>query len=227
MKNATLLRLAALTAAAISSGATAAQAETQFAVSGSLGTTGGTVEGPVQVNDYLGFRGGYNYLSANVDETYDDIAYEGDFEMSTFGAFIDLRPFKNSFLLTGGAFLGDKTLDGIAKPLEPVEIGDLVYTPDQIGTLDMTADIGDTSPFVGLGFDSTFQGDGHWGFKLIAGAMFTESPSVTLTSTGGTLSDAEQEIFLQELEKERQNLEDDVEDFKVYPVLQAGLTYRF
>ena len=57
--------------------------------------------------------------------------------------------------------------------------------------------------------------------------MFTESPSVTLTSTGGTLSDAEQEIFLQELEKERQNLEDDVEDFKVYPVLQAGLTYRF
>lgn len=225
MRSLIRLHLAAAALAAI--GAGAAQADAQFAVSGSIGTPGGTVEGQVSLNDYLGFRGGYNYLSFDVDEDYDGVAYDGELEMSTFGAFVDLHPFKNSFIITGGAYLGDKKLDAVATPTEPVEIGDLVYTPDQVGTLDMSADIGDTAPFIGLGFDTTFQGDGHWGFKIIAGAMFTESPAVALTSNGGTLSDEEQAIFVDELEKERQNLEDDIEDFKAYPVVQAGLTFRF
>ena len=217
-----------MTAAAITAmGGGAAHADVQFAIGGALGTPGGTVEAQVSLNDFLGFRGGYNYLAFDVDEDYDGVDYSGELDMTTFGAFVDLHPFQNSFLVTGGAYIGDKTLEGVATPTEPVEIGDLTFTPDQVGTLDMSADIGDMAPFFGIGFDTTFQGDGNWGFKAIVGAMITDSPSVDLTSTGSNLTGDALAVFEAELEQERQNLEDDIEDFKTYPVLQVGLTYRF
>ncbi len=200
-------------------------AAAQFAIGAGGGTTGGTLEAQVRITDFIGLRANGNYLKFDLDETYDDIDYTADLDLNSIGAFVDLRPFSNSFLITGGAYLGDKKIDGNAMPNGPVEIGNQTFTPDQIGTLNLAATADDVAPFLGLGFDSTFQGEGHWGFKLIAGAMFSGTPEVSLTSTGGTLSDDPN--FQAELENERQNLQDDVDDFEVYPVLQLGLTYRF
>ncbi len=236
MRRTNLFQLAALTVLASYGSSATAQAETQFAVGGSLGTPGGTLEVQASFNDVFGVRGGYNYLTFGVDEDYDDLAYAGDLDMQTFGAFVDIHPFRNSFLLTGGAYLGAKELTGTAIPLQDVEVGDVVFTPTQVGQLDMTADIGDTAPFAGFGFDSTFQGDGPWGFKLIIGAMFTQSPSVTLRSVGGDrtvegATDAQnaelEAMFQAELLKEARAIEQDAEDFKVFPVLQAGITFAF
>jgi hypothetical protein len=55
--------------------------------------------------------------------------------------------------------------------------------------------------------------------------MFTGSPQVNLTSTGGTLSgDAS---FQTQLATEEQNLQDDIDTYEIYPVIQAGVTLRF
>lgn len=202
-----------------------AEAGPKVAVGGGLGTTGAGVQAQVELNDWIGLRGDYNVLQYSVEDTYDDVAYEGDLDMSTFGAYVDLRPFQNSFLVTGGMVFGDKKLESIASPTTNVDIGDQTFTPDQVGVLDMRADLGDTAPMFGLGFDTTFQGDGPFGFKLIVGAMFTDSPNIELTSRDGLLSD--DPTFIAEVEQEELNLEEDIEDFKVWPVLQAGITFRF
>lgn len=189
------------------------------------GTTGGLVEAQAQVTTYIQVRGGFNYFSYGVDDEYDDVAYEGDLDLSTLAAFLDVRPFANSFILTGGAYFGDKSLNLNATPTQPVEIGDQTFTPAQVGQLALDATLEDVAPFVGLGFDTTFQGSGRVGFKIIAGAMFTGSPSVNLTSTGGALSN--DAAFLAEVAQEEQNLQDEVNDYEVYPVVQLGLTLRF
>lgn len=189
------------------------------------GTTGGTAEVQVEVTSWLGLRGNVNYLSFGVDETYDDIDYDADLDFNNAGAFVDLRPFSNSFVITGGAYFGDKQLEGTAVPTGTVEVGNGTFTGAETGTLNLGADADDVAPFAGLGFDTTFQGDGRWGFKILAGAMMSGSPEITLTSTGGTLSDDPD--FQAALEEERQNLQDEVDDFELYPVVQVGLTYRF
>jgi hypothetical protein len=216
-----MMTLAAL-AAGSAWGAGAAQA--QIAIGGSIGTTGGSVEAQMQLTSTVQIRGGYNYLQYGVDDTFDDIAYDGDLDLSTFGAFIDLRPFANSFIVTAGAYFGDKSLDLSATPTANVEIGNQTFTPAQVGTLNGSADLEDVAPFVGIGWDTTFQGSGM-GFKINAGAMFTGSPDVGLTSTGGSLSNDAN--FQNQLAIEEQNLEDDIDDYKVYPVIQAGLTFAF
>lgn len=203
----------------------AAQAAPPIAVSGGVGTTGGIVELQTRLTRHVQLRGGYNYLSFSHGETYDGIPYDGDVKFSTGGAFIDFHPFGGSFLVTGGAYFGPKSVDLHAQPDQNVEIGSQTFTPAETGALDGKAKLNDTAPFLGLGWDTTFQGGGHLGFKFVAGAMYTGQPDVTLKATGGTLSNDPN--FQQQVMQEQQKLQGDVDNFKVYPVIQAGLTVRF
>jgi hypothetical protein len=88
----------------------------------------------------------------------------------------------------------------------------------------MAADLEDTAPFVGIGWDTTFENPGV-AFKFIAGAMFTGSPQVNLTASGGTLSNDPN--FQTQLAQEEQNLQNDIDAYEIYPVVQAGLTLSF
>jgi hypothetical protein len=207
-----------LALALAAAGTGAAWADNGFAV-------GGSIEGQYALSDNFQLRGGYNFFEYGVDDTWDDIAYDGDLDLSTFGAFIDFRPFGGSFFLSAGAFIGDKTLDMTATPTTDVEIGGETFTPEQAGTLNMLGELEETAPFLGLGWDTTFQGSGPWGFKFLLGVMQTGSPEVTLTSSGGILSNDPD--FQEELANEEANLEADVEDYEYYPVIQAGVTFAF
>lgn len=213
-----------LTACALAGAAAAGAAQAQVAISGGIGTTGITAEAQVKVIPNVVLRGGYNYLQYEADDTYDDIAYNGDLDLNTLGAFIDYHPFGNAFFVTGGAYFGDKSLDLNATPTANVQIGNQTFTPAQVGSLNLTGDLEDTAPFIGLGWDTSFDSTGL-GFKFVAGAMFTGSPEVNLVSTGGSLSNDAN--FQAQLAIEEQNLQEDVNDYEVYPVVQLGLTYGF
>jgi len=219
------LTLAALAAASATTAGAAYANDGPLAIGASIGTTGATIEAQYEVTPYIHLRGNYNWLEYGADDTYDDIDYSGNLDMTTFGAFIDLHPFGNSFVVTGGAYFGHKALDLTAASGQTYDIGGNTYSSAQVGTLAGSAKLEDTAPFVGLGWDTTFQGEGAFGFKLIAGAMFTGSPQVNLKSTGGSLSS--DTAFQNQLAIEEQNLQDEVDDYEIYPVVQAGLTFRF
>ena len=202
-----------------------ASAQGDFAITGGVGTVGGSVEGQFQVNDYFQLRAGANYLTFSEDIDVDDITYDGDLDISGFGAFVDVHPFGNSFFLTGGAYAGGKEIDLIASSTQAVEIGGVVFTPAEYGRLEGDVSFDDVAPFLGLGFDTTFTGSGHWGFHILAGAAVFGSGDVTLDAVGGTLSN--DPVLQAELAREIQEIEDEIEDYELWPVVQVGLSYRF
>ena len=196
-----------------------------FGLGGSIGTTGGSVEAKVAGSGNLMLRGSFNYLEFDRDDTYDDIDYDGEVDMKTFAGFVDLAPFSNGFVISGGAYLGDKTLDLLATPTTPVEIGDETFTPEEIGTLTGQAELANFAPYLGIGYDGFFNPRRDWSFNARAGVMFTGSPDVELISADGTLSsDARVQDALRD---EIANIEDDVDEYKYYPVVTIGLTRRF
>lgn len=220
-----MMRCASLSVLALLSGGGLAYADQGLAIGGSIGTTGGGLEATAQITPGLQVRGGYNIFSYGLSETFDDIAYQGDLDLTSWGAFVDLRPFLNSFVVSAGAFIGDKGLRVAAAPSSSVRIGNQTYSPAQVGTLSLTADLAETAPFLGIGWDTTFQGDGVFGFRLMAGAMMSGTPEISLAASGGLLST--DPAFLAEVSREEQNLRSDVEAYEIYPVVQAGLTFRF
>ena len=201
------------------------QTGSNFAVGLGVGTTGATVEAKYAPTNRVALRGNFNYLSFSIDEDFDDIDYEGDLEATTFGGFVDVAPFSNGFVLSGGAFLGDKTVDLDATPSTATEIGGQIFQPAEIGTLTGEAELNSFAPYAGIGYDGFIAGSKTWSFNARAGVMFTGSPEVNLVSANGTLSS--NPVLLQELEAEIAAIEEDADDFKYYPVLTLGVARRF
>jgi hypothetical protein len=54
--------------------------------------------------------------------------------------------------------------------------------------------------------------------------MMQGSPKLNISADGSLSSNA---TFQSNLERERQDLEDELENFEFYPVISFGITYRF
>jgi hypothetical protein len=202
-----------------------AQEGADIAISIGGGSTGGVVELEYRATDMLYLRGGYNYLNFGTDAQVDDIDYNGDFEFSGGGIFVDIHPFKKSFFVSAGAFVGDKAFDFDAAPNQSVNIGDFDFTPAEYGQLEGDAKFKDAAPFLGAGIDTTFTGSRHIGFKALAGAAFFGSGEVQMRSVNGSLSD--EPLLQQQLDIEAAKIEDEIDNYDIYPVVQLGLSYRF
>jgi hypothetical protein len=104
------------------------------------------------------------------------------------------------------------------------DIGGVTFTQAQVGTLRGTGDLGNSAPYLGLGWLWGSEGAGlAWSLDL--GVLFQGSPDIELTSTGGTLSN---DPSLQAaIAAEEVDLENSVNQFDLYPALSIGVSYRF
>lgn len=224
----TRLFLLAATAVALLAAPALAQ-ESRFAAGPQIGTTGLGAEVQFRATDRITLRVGGDFLKVDEEFESDGIAYDGELDFTTGSAFVDLHPFESPFFVSAGAYFGGRDVDLVAQSAGgDVEIGDQIFTAEQAGQITGDLTFGDFAPFVGLGWNNTFRTDGRWGFKAVVGAAFGEDPEATLTRTGGVALPAPVQTALDaELRDEERELENDADDFKVFPVLQLGLTYRF
>jgi len=84
-------------------------------------------------------RGGYNYLKYEADDTFDDIAYQGDLDLEHARRVVRrLPPVRECVLHHGLPTIGEKSLDLTATPTANVQIGNQTFTPAQVGALGLT-----------------------------------------------------------------------------------------
>lgn len=211
--------------------ATVAQAQSYppsqpgVAVGVSAGTTGLGVEAQISLGPVFTLRGSIDKLSHDFDQGYDGVDYQAALEFDTLGAFVDMHPLGNGLFISGGAYTGSRDINLLATPSQPVELGGQTFTPSQVGTLDGRIKLQDISPFVGFGWDDTFQRRSRWGFRALAGVAFSEAPEVALSSRGGTLSN--DASFQNRLNQEAARIVDEADGYGLFPVLQVGLNYKF
>ena len=103
-----------------------------------------------------------------------------------------------------------------------IDIGGTVYPAASVGTLNSVTSFQSTAPYAGVGFD--FDVFGKVGLNLDFGVLWQGDPDVTLTADGILATDP---TFQDALEAERQELINEVEDYKAWPVVSVGFTYKF
>lgn len=189
------------------------------------GTTGVGAEVQLSLGPVFVVRGGIDTLGYDFDQSYSDVDYSGRFDFDTVSGFVDLHPFLNGFLISGGVYVGDRTINLNGQPTTPVEIGGATFTPAQVGTLSGRIKLSDTAPFVGVGYDDSFYREGRWGFRGMVGVAWSQEPEVGLSSSGGTLSN--DPIFRARLEQEARDIQEEAKDKALFPVVQLGVTARF
>ncbi|WP_321391879.1 hypothetical protein [Emcibacter sp.] len=188
-------------------------------------TQGLGVELTTGLSDHMAFRVDFNYFQLSRTMSESDIDYDLDLELKSVNFLVDYHPFDNGFRITAGGVWDKNSLNGQAVDAPTYSIGDQDYTQAEVGTLAGRIDFRDVSPYVGIGFGHNVRKEGGWNFAADIGVVFTGSPRVSLTSTGGTLSN--NATFQENILQEQQNVADGIDFFRYYPVISLGVTYSF
>ena len=202
------------------------------------GTLGVGVNAGFALTDRVTARAMVNTLSLDYEETESDTEYKGDLDLLTFGLVGDWHPLGGGFRVTGGLFLNNNEVSATAQS-DDVEIDDKTYKSASLATL---LDFETIAPYLGAGWTSGTSGDAGWSFTVDGGLLYQREPRLSVSGMLGTdcsfsvsrdgvatvANNCEDRQELQEdLEAEHADLSGDLEDFKWYPVLAIGVSYRF
>ena len=195
-----------------------------------LGITGNIEK---KLTSRLVLRGGYHYFTYTWDGTEDDVKYNIDLKLNSGLIVLDLHPFKGAFRISAGILINGNRIDADASldPTESYEIGDKEYTGAEIGSLEMEVDFNTIAPYVGLGLGIGYKKGLSLMFDL--GMVFQGSPDISLkvnsplAQSTDPVDQAKWNQLQQDINKEEKNLEDELNNFKYYPVVMLTIIYRF
>ena len=194
-----------------------------LAIAGKAGTLGYGGELTTAIRSDVNARFGINTLDLDFYGDIADIDYDFGLDLQSFSVLADWFVFDGPLRVTGGLVSVDHELDlsasGSSGELEG--IGDGTYDWADVGVLSGKASVDGVAPYIGIGWGNILDKDKRWGFYSDLGIIFTQSPDVTLSATGAPPG------LAADLERERKDVEEDLEPFRYYPVLSVGLFIRF
>ncbi|HEX2164851.1 MAG TPA: hypothetical protein VHM02_12960, partial [Thermoanaerobaculia bacterium] len=155
------------------------------------------------------------------------VTYEGEAELASALATVDLHPFAGGFRLSLGALVNDNTLSGEA-PIRDLLLDEGIAVPPGIalGELVAEATVEPVAPYAGIGWGSA-PGGGGWSLSLDLGAAWHGEPEVDLEVQGPLAGLAGRPEVVQAIAEEERELEAELEDYSLFPVVALSLSYRF
>ena len=193
-------------------------------VSPAISTLGVGLEAGIRANETIGFRLGGHWLNVDFDRNINDVDYDADANLASFGTLLDYHPFQGGFRLSGGLRFNFNSADLTGTPNSDVTIGGETFAASDVGTLEGNVSYDIVAPYVGLGYGATLlEGALSIGFDM--GVMYQGEANVDLDAEGGALQGSA--ILEDNLALEEDDIEDDLDDYLFYPVVGLAVIYRF
>lgn len=200
----------------------------------SLGVTAGTLgvgpEVSYRISEHVGVRTNATFFSFSHDFDSDDIRYDAKLRLRSGGAMLDVYPLGGGFRMSGGVRVNGNRARGIGVPNDGTSyvIDGTTYTAAEIGTLHAETDINKFAPALTLGYGGGLSNGLTLGVE--AGALFQGAVKVkplTVTGLCADITVGPCSSLATDLEAERQSINEDIKDYKIYPILQVTLGYKF
>jgi hypothetical protein len=216
---------------ATSVGLSQAQASDEWAVGTSASTLGLGLEITKPINNQFNMRFGVNKYADTLSSEVNQVQYDATVSLQTIAFNTDWHPFTGGFThglrLTGGLMINNNEISGTAIPGKEVIIGGHDYTSELAGKdVSVNSKIGfkKIAPYLGFGYDKVSKY--HRGLSLTAdfGVLFQGSPKVDTPTVSGSDAGLIQQA---DLNREVSIIEEDLADYKIWPVIGIGLTYQF
>ena len=215
------LRLCALLVALATTGT--AVADHNFGIGVKAGTLGIGVEGTWRPLPYLDLRLGANQYDYSDTGFYGGINYDAEVNLDNYYVTGNFRFPLSPFRLTGGLYSNGNEFNAVSGDNGAIIIiGGDPYPADAVGTLTASAAFDSTSPYFGVGFDFTVFG--KVGMNLAFGVLWQGSPQLSIATDGLLAGDP---TFEASLDAERVELENELSDYKAWPVVSLGFVFNF
>lgn len=228
----TLLALAVLSTSFAAT--TASAFDKSFGVEGTVGTTGFGAHVVYPLSDNLNIRGGISGYNHSYSGTEGDVSYDFDLKLNTIDALFDYFPFGGGFRTTAGLVYNNNKIEVQARPNMAGEFvfNGRTYTAADAGTVDGEIEFNKVAPYLGIGWGNSVAKNKGWGFTADLGVLFQGSPKVDLESNNcdldpfpGVTNNCGQ--LKNDVDREEEELRNDVKEFKYLPVVRVGVTYKF
>ena len=187
-----------------------------------LGTLGIGAEGVFRISDNWRMRILGHGGDINLKYALSDIDYKTDISAATLGALVDYHIFRGSFKVTGGVFYNGNEITIKGTPTGETSIGDGMYSPEDIGTINGKITFNDAAPYVGFGWGNVFQGIALT-LHFDVGVLY-QGKGTLQYSTDGLLQSAE---FQEEVAREAEDIQRKIDKIQYIPVLNVGFNYSF
>lgn len=208
-----------------------APAKADIAAGVGVSTLGYGLHAATSITDFIAIRANVNFGDMDVPgigligSTMGGIDYDLDASFGTYGLLADFHPMALSpigagLVVSGGIYYNNNKFTLTADPLADFQIGGTTLTGGSARIISEFSFDSKWAPYLGLGYDGTFQGFVPVSFFLTGGVMFQGSPSVTVTESTGSVS-------LADLAAEAAQIEDSSSSLQYYPVIAMGVTISF
>jgi hypothetical protein len=162
-------------------------------------------------------------FSYSTDFDDEGINYDAKLKLGAIPIAVDVFPFKNWFRIGGGVVINLTEATGTGKPTSggQITIGDTTYNITDLGQVNGKVKFNRAAPYFGIGFNNPIKKSGRLGFFVDLGLLYQGSPVTSLTTTK-TVAGLQPEI-----DKQLSKTKNDLSDFKLFPVVQLGFSYKF
>ncbi len=227
--------------------------EKGISIGGDVSLYGLGLNAKMKIGDSFGIRAGFdkfekNDIEINVENEGDiDTKYEFDANLQDFFIVGDYHPWKGSFRISGGMMINGTTLDGVITPKAKAdndiefEFNGHKYSTKDVGSVNTKVDWDPIAPYVGIGWDTSFDKKEGWGFICDLGVAFNGSAKATYSiNYGEALKEnpndnalekeakrLSRESIKKDLDEEKLKLQDDLDDYKILPYISLGVNYKF
>lgn len=156
------------------------------------------------------------------------IKYEAEYDRTQVGIMLDYFPFAGAFHITGGLFYNDHEWDMNAQAQDgTLDVGDNTYDASDLG-LNANVTFAKAEPYLGFGWGNSI-GNSGIALNIDFGLLYLGSASVSYGASG-TIGGIDVSLIPElneDIEKERVELEEALQDFPFMPIIQLGIAYRF
>lgn len=209
----------------------------ETAVGFTLGTLGPGVEVTWGINEKLNVRGHLSKMNFNLNDYVDGLdAFETETtssdvsaDLAGLGVLLDYYPFAGKFRLSTGLLQNNNEIKGRATVTnEP--IGDATTadcsTPGRCYSGDLTVgvDLGGTVPYFGVGYGNAASEGSPLGFGFDVGFMPMDidvSYELLDNNVGANA------VLQSAINREKEKIEKDADKYKLFPFINATVSYQF
>jgi len=203
---------------------------------------GGGVEGAVRLTQRTNIRAGFNMFSYSRGFNKDGVAYDGQLDFKTIEAHYDIFPFAGSFHVSPGVlvYAGTPITATAAVPGgQGFSLGGTQYYSDTASpvTGSGTIKFNRAAPLATFGWGNLIsrKETKHFSVPVELGIAFQGSPKAALSLVGNVCdvpggicrSVASDPTVQANVLSEQTKMNNSMSFFKVYPIISAGLGYKF
>lgn len=201
---------------------------------------GAGAEAAVPITRRTNIRGGVNFFSYDRTFDKDGVSYAGQLRFRSTEAHFDWFPFGGGFHLSPGVLIynGNRvTANALVSGGNTFTLNDTTYASDPSDPIHGTGKITfkKTAPMFTIGWGNLAPRHKHFVVPFEIGAIYQDAPRASLQlsgsacdSTGANCSAINSDPSFQgNVAAEQNKLNHDMSPFKFYPVISAGLGFRF